>query len=446
VTRRFDVVIIGGGFAGVAAARDLRHRGYDVLILEARDRLGGRTWTDTFGDTVVELGGTWVHWFQPHVWAEIARYGLEVVESPRPERCAWLSGGSLRDADPDSFYATMDEALRRFCSDAAEVLPRPYDPLFNPAVRDLDVLTIEDRLRSFDLSEDFAGALRGLLSTMASAPVGEAGLVPVPLKWYALSGWDTFLTFDTVARYKIKTGTRSLIDHLVADGEPEITLSCPVAQVSQRADTVEVMTRSDLAYSATAAIVTVPLNSLHGIQFDPPLSEAKATAAQEGQASRGLKVWARASGLLPNWFGVAPDDHLLTWLQTEYYADGDTLLVGFGPSGRDLDPNDLGAVAKAVQQLLPTAEVVETKGHDWAKDEFSLGTWPVLRPGQLTGVLSDLQRAEGRVVFAGSETANGWNGFIDGAIESGLRAAREVSELLSRIGSSGELAHAGERT
>jgi monoamine oxidase len=396
-----------------------------------------------FGETVVELGGTWVHWFQPHVWAEIARYGLEVVESPRPESCGWLSNGTLRDTDPDSFFEMMDEALRRFCSDAAEVLPRPYDPLFNPAVRELDSLTIEDRLRSFEISEDFSGALRGLLSTMASAPAAEAGLVPVPLKWYALSGWDTFLTFDAVARYKIKTGTRSLIEHLVADGEPEIALSSPVTQVVQRPDGVEVITGSDLAFSAPAAIVTVPLNSLHGIQFDPPLSQAKATAAEQGQASRGLKVWVRASGLLPHWFGVAPDDHLLTWLQTEYYSDGNTLLVGFGPSGRDLDPNDLGAVAAAVNDLLPAAEVVEAKGHDWARDEFSLGTWPVFRPGQLTGLLSDLQRTEGRVVFAGSETANGWNGFIDGAIESGLRAAREVSELRSRSSAPGELAHAG---
>src|SRR3954453_4640442 len=85
MTDWYDVVVIGGGFAGVTAARGLRQRGYRVLILEARDRLGGRTWTSEFSDQPVEMGGTWVHWVQPHVWAEITRYGLQITESPRAD-------------------------------------------------------------------------------------------------------------------------------------------------------------------------------------------------------------------------------------------------------------------------------------------------------------------------------------------------------------------------
>src|SRR5215467_6311903 len=87
----YDVVVIGGGFAGVAAARELRHRGRRVLILEARDRLGGRTWVSEFSGLPVEMGGTWVHWMQPYVWAEIGRYGLQIVESPHAERCGWIA-------------------------------------------------------------------------------------------------------------------------------------------------------------------------------------------------------------------------------------------------------------------------------------------------------------------------------------------------------------------
>ena len=80
--------------------------------------------------------------------------------------------------------------------------------------------------------------------------------------------------------------------------------------------------------------------------------------------------------------------------------------------------------------FLPDAEVEEVAGHDWVADEFSRGTWPVYRPRQLTRYLRALQQPEGRVILAGSETANGWCGFIDGAIESGLRAARQVAGLL----------------
>ena len=71
-----DVVVIGGGFAGVTAAREATLAGASTLLLEARDRLGGRTWTHRWNDTDVELGGGWVHWHQPHVWSEITRAGL----------------------------------------------------------------------------------------------------------------------------------------------------------------------------------------------------------------------------------------------------------------------------------------------------------------------------------------------------------------------------------
>ncbi len=78
----YDVIVIGGGFSGVTAARNARAQGYRVLILEARNRLGGRTFSSEFAGHKIELGGTWIHWTQPFVWAEKERYGLEVVETP----------------------------------------------------------------------------------------------------------------------------------------------------------------------------------------------------------------------------------------------------------------------------------------------------------------------------------------------------------------------------
>ena len=66
-----DVIVIGGGFAGVTTAREAALAGRDVLLLEARDRLGGRTWTAPWHDEQIEYGGGWVHWHQPHTWSEI---------------------------------------------------------------------------------------------------------------------------------------------------------------------------------------------------------------------------------------------------------------------------------------------------------------------------------------------------------------------------------------
>jgi monoamine oxidase len=81
-----DVVVIGAGFAGLVAARELGRAGLGVLVLEARDRVGGRTWTDRRLGHDLELGGTWVHWVQPHTWAEMTRYGREITRGRRPAR------------------------------------------------------------------------------------------------------------------------------------------------------------------------------------------------------------------------------------------------------------------------------------------------------------------------------------------------------------------------
>lgn len=75
-TRLYDFIVIGAGYAGLVASRELTARGYSVLLIEARDRIGGRTWTSFKDGYPWEMGGTWVHWGQPHVYTEISRYGL----------------------------------------------------------------------------------------------------------------------------------------------------------------------------------------------------------------------------------------------------------------------------------------------------------------------------------------------------------------------------------
>jgi monoamine oxidase len=431
----YDVVVIGGGFAGVTAARDLRRRGKSVLLLEARDRLGGRTWTSEFAGQPVEMGGTWVHWMQPHVWAEITRYGLQITESPRAEEeRAWIADGTLHHAPAETFYPLLNAAIARFCHDAHTIFERPHDPLFRAeAVAAIDAQSVRDRLDTLDLPRETSGLLNGLWSSACSAPIAEAGL-SVPLRWFALAGWDGLRMLDADSRYKLVGGTRRLIEAMVADGRPDVRLSSPVAAVDQDGDGATVSTRDGQTFSARAVVVTVPLNALRAVEFRPALSSGKQEAVAEGQASRGVKVWIRVRGELPHFSANAPDEYGLTSLHSEAHLPGATLLVGFGPAADRLDPSDREAVARAVRALRPEAEVEEVKGHDWVADEFSRGTWPVYRPRQLTRHLRALQHSEGRVFLAGSELANGWCGFIDGAIESGLVAARRVAELLAEAG------------
>jgi monoamine oxidase len=428
----YDVIIIGGGFAGVAAGREARKAGLRCVILEARDRLGGRTWYSQVAHHPVELGGTWIHWIQPHVWAEVTRYGLGVAESSglaAPGHCAWLTGGRRKTGSPEELFGLLVEGAARFCEGVAQVLPRPYEPLFAEGVAELDRLSVQDRLNSLELSAEQRDLLSGFWATACHAPCAEGGLVTM-FRWWALGQRDFALLMDAVARYKLRDGTKSLLEAMMADGQPEVRLSTPVSRVEQDADQVRVTTHSGDSLSAQAAVIAVPLNVLAAITFAPPLSAGKQAAARERQASRGLKVMALVRGVPNDFFGMAPDSHPLTFLGSDREEPDGVVMVGFGPDAQAFDVNDRQAVQQVVQQFLPEAEVVAAKGHDWTADPFARGTWSVFRPQQLTRYLRELQRPEGRLLFAGSDVASGWNGFIDGAIETGLRAGHQVVRLV----------------
>lgn len=431
----YDVIVVGGGFAGLTAARDLSHQGYAVLLLEGRDRLGGRTWTSQFGHSPVEMGGTWVHWFQPHVWAEISRYRIGVSESPWPQTCHWIANDELHQSDPDTFNNMLSGAIDQFCDDARRILPRPYDPLYDPAAaRSVDPLSVAERLAHTKLDSDSLAILDGQLSTMGSCFNSEAGLLPLALKWYALSGWNTMLMWDCIARYKLVGGTRALIGAMVRDATLDIKLLADVDAVGVEPASVTVSCRSGESYRARAAVLALPINVMDRVTVTPALVDPVQEIISAHQASHGVKVWVEIEGIHDPICCVAPDSHALTWLQTEYTVPGkpgSTLMVGFGPAGESLRPDDLAAVRAAISVWLPDSTVLSSGGHSWSTDPFSLGTWPVLRPGQLTGSLLALQSPHGRLVLAGSETASGWNGFIDGAIESGHRAAHQISAMLT---------------
>ncbi|MGY1604707.1 flavin monoamine oxidase family protein [Geodermatophilus sp. SYSU D00815] len=424
-----DVLVVGGGLAGLTAARELRHAGRRVLVLEARDRLGGRACTARLAGRDVELGGAHVHWFQPHVFAELTRYGLPYRPLPVPRGARYRSGGRLHEGSMDDLAPRLGAAFDQLFADAREAFPVPHQPFAAAdAVARLDGLSAQDRLDSAGLpplERDLASAL---LSTSASARCAEAGLVPL-MREFALAGWSFPLWLDANGAFALRTA--GLVDALVADGRPEVRLSSPVTAIEQHDGTVTVTTRDGVASTAAVAVLAVPLNALGAVALTPALDHRVQTVAKEGQASHGVKLWAVVSGPAEPVLALAPDDGPLTVVQTwELLDDGRQLVFAFGPDAARVPPADERAVRAAIGELLPPgAAVEEIAAHDWWTDEFSRGTWSMFRPGQ-HAALPALQAPEGRVVLAGGDVASGWNGTMDGAIESGLRAARTVAGLL----------------
>jgi pseudooxynicotine oxidase len=424
-----DVIVIGGGFAGLTAAREVSLRGRSALVLEARDRLGGRTWSTDWEGLPIEYGGAWVHWHQPHTWSEITRAGLAVELSADAERAAWYVGGERREGTIAERDAIAARGWNRFVDGVEEALPNPHDPLFAAdALARFDRLTIADRLAELELDHEEHDVLAAELESLAHCPLDQAGAMAV-LRWHALSGYSLALTQYTGGRVTLRDGTGALLRAIAEAAPLEIRLGEPVAAVRVRGEHVEVETRAGAVVEGRVAVVAVPLNVLGSIVFEPALSEGKQQAIALGQASRGVKIFVRARGPAVLQNAIRPG-HPFGYLDTEeLLGDGTQLQIGFGVDAERCDAHDLAAVQRALDEILPGYEVISATAHDWLADEFARGTWAIHRPGWYTHHHAELRRPEPRVLFAGSDLANGWSGFIDGAIESGLRAGVEAADV-----------------
>ena len=418
----YDVIVIGGGFAGVTAARETARGGAKTFLLEARDRLGGRTWTHRWNETDIELGGGWVHWHQPHVWSEITRAGLAVELGEDAQVSGWFVGDDRRSGTLPERDAIAERGWNQFVDGVEDALPLPHDPLFaSDRLARFDSQTIAERIDELELDDEERDVLGAELESLAHGRLDEAGAVSV-LRWHALSGGSLALTQQAGGRITFRDGTHSLVQAIASGAEFEARLSTPVAAVTQHAGGIEVHTRARETLTAKLVVVAVPLNALGGIEFDPQLSEGKQEAIELGQASRGIKIFIHARGerVLQN--AIKPG-HAFGYLDTEImYPDGTQLLIGFGPDAENCDATDLASVQRQLDEILPGYEALAATAHDWLADEFARGTWAIHRPGWYTHYHSEMQRPEEAVILAGSDFANGWAGFMDGAIESGLGA------------------------
>lgn len=426
---RFDVAVVGGGLAGLSAARELGVSGRRVVVLEARDRLGGRAWFSSFAGTEVEMGGGFVHRIQPFIWAELERYGLDVVENPDPERIFQRHDDGVEETGPEVF-ASFLASIDTLCEGARTLIPEATAIPSSEAAREADRLSLRQKLDALDLSPGERDRLDALGSGLSSAPNDRAGFLPIA-KSYALADYDADLMLESNGRWTIARGTRALVDAITADVAGDVRMRSVVHGISQTGSGVTIVTDGG-DVSAAAAIVAVPLNTLGSIAFDPPLAPLKQEAAATGSVGLGVKVWATLSDQYPSSFATGPDRYPLTYAQTEAVtADGRPLALAFGPSAERLPLTDHARIAASIEEMLPGAKVDQVGGHDWVRDPYSRGTWAAYAPGTWLRWAPELGRPEGRIVFAGSDIAPGWGSYMDGAIETGLRAAREVEAILS---------------
>lgn len=423
-----DVVVVGAGLAGLITARELSTAGLKVVVLEARNRVGGRVWTDERLGRRLDLGGSWLHWLQPHVWAEVQRYGLPVGRGPRSVETFWVGDGHVQHGTLDDFMNLIDSGMERLVGASHSYLPRPDTRSPNEALAQADQLTLQEALDRLELSDAERDANEAAWVGHTNGPLNQVSY-SAALRWTAATGGSWHLMHEASAILRVENGTERLVHAVRDDFRGQLHLNAPVTGIRHDAAGAEVSYGTKGRIRARQVVVTVPLNVLHELDVQPALSPAKREVSQAGTASQGLKAWIRVRGPIKPFFAYSTQHHPLSVVRTEFLGDEDAVLVGFGADATRLDVNNAQEVNNALKVWRDDLEVLESTGHEWMNDPLTRETWLIQQPGQFTSAQTALQQSEGVVHYASSDNANLWAGFFDGAIESGLRTARKIKKV-----------------
>ncbi|MGV9711901.1 flavin monoamine oxidase family protein [Gordonia sp. NPDC003424] len=440
-----DVVIVGAGLSGLSAARRLTQAGKTVAVLEARDRVAGRNHGATFSNGVpIEMGGQWVGPTQDAVLALIDELGLKTYPSyDSGESITYYDGTVHRYAD-ESFGLSDTDALEvGRIWESITVLADSVDlatPWTTTGAEDLDRQTFDQWLVGETSNDVVIRFFRLVVPALFSAESHELSLLH--FLFYMKSGTSLEVLISTTGgaqESRVIGGTHQLSERMAADLGDVVRLNTAVTGITQT-DRGVVVTFDGGEISAAHAVVAIPQTLAGRLRYSPPLPATRDALTQQFPAGSVIKVnvayptpfW-REEGL--NGFVMSLDDAFNVVLDNSPHDDSCGVLVGFlegrharaaaelaAEERRDLI---LGALVKYFGEK--AAEPLEILELNWNAEEFTRGCYGGrLAAGVWTNYGKAVAAPVGRIHWAGAETSDVWNGYMDGAIRSGYRAAAAI--------------------
>ena len=442
-----DVCVIGAGFAGLTAALRLHQQGKSVVMLEARDRVGGRIWLQHLPDgTPIDRGGAWLAPFHDAIFALAHEFGVSTYKT-------WVKGAHLLiDGNRTRRYtglipkisplAVISIALAQLRIDRMSKQVPLEAPWTAKRAAQWDARTVAQYLEHTGIRTKigrdlFEMAVRGLFT----GDLNDTSFLNLLFLVRAHGSINALFSIEKGAQENMVDGGAGSIAHKVADSLGDaVRLSAPVRSITQHDDHV-VVEAGNLEVTARHAVVTVPPALVNDIAFEPPLPDDRTALydkAVAGPESKTLVVYDE-----PFWRAAGFSG------QTAEPGSAAEVTLDASPSSGTpgvIASFTFGAVAERVQALDPAvrrqqvldrltarlgpraASPVEFVETAWWTEEWTRGcSMAHFPPGVLTRYGPLLREPFGRVHWAGTETSTTSHGAIDGAVRSGERAAAEIA-------------------
>ncbi len=439
-----DVVVVGAGISGLVAARRLVAAGFEAIVLEASERVGGRLLTRTLeGGAAFDLGGQWISEDMPLVSGLVTEFGLRTF--PQHD-----SGRIDLATQPLSAMDQLVQAEWEWVRAKLGVLVSRVDvdaPSATPDADQLDGMSVEEWKRN-NLESEYLGHLFDqVIRTEFTIEPKDFSMLHFLHSLACSGGPDTIFRADRGNEsHRVVEGLQPLTTRIAAELGTRVRLGCQVYDVNTADDGVVVVAEG-CTVRARRVIVAIPPNQVVRIDFDPVLPRRRSRLMQRLEMGAVIKCFALYDR--PFWRDRAPNpidpDDLIfddTIDATSFDGSQPALVAFIGGDDAVVwsdRPSEIRRRAVLEDLALVFGEEalypVRYFDHDWLTERFIGGGYQCYAPpGVMSAGFEELPLPIGRIHWAGTETAKTYYGYIEGAIEAGLRAATEVIEAEGQPG------------